>query len=110
MLGFTAFLAFTVGIWALPSLSLLEILVTMLGVQLSSDLYSGVMHIVLDHTDTIKYRLPSMWIPALEFQWHHEIPKDITWKPFANVCGDLNRAFGANIISYLVSYYYLGPN
>jgi hypothetical protein len=55
---------------------------------LGYDLYSGVLHVVLDHPDNIS--LPILGQPCLEFQWHHAIPDDLVRKDFVDVCGDLN--------------------
>jgi len=52
------------------------------------DFYGGVLHYVLDHTDNL--RLPVVGPACLEFQWHHNIPLDITQQPFAEVAGALN--------------------
>jgi len=55
---------------------------------LGYDLYSGALHVVLDHPDNIG--LPILGQPCLEFQWHHAIPDDLVKKDFVDVCGDLN--------------------
>lgn len=52
------------------------------------DLYSGILHVVLDHPSNIA--LPVLGQPCLEFQWHHAIPDDLVRKDFVDVCGDLN--------------------
>ena len=52
------------------------------------DLYSGILHVVLDHPNNIS--LPILGQPCLEFQWHHAIPDDLVRKNFVDVCGDLN--------------------
>jgi len=52
------------------------------------DLFSGIIHVVLDEPSNIS--LPIMGQPALEFQWHHYIPTDIVRKDFIDVVGDLN--------------------
>lgn len=52
------------------------------------DIYSGVLHIVLDCPRNID--LPLLGQPCLEFQWHHHIPDDIVRKDFFDVLGDLN--------------------
>ncbi|MES1910257.1 MAG: hypothetical protein MHM6MM_002885 [Cercozoa sp. M6MM] len=52
------------------------------------DLYSGVLHIVLDHPAHVA--VPVLSAPCLEFQWHHHLPRDIVSKSYMEVCGDLN--------------------
>ena len=52
------------------------------------DFYGAVLHVVLDTPDFIW--LPAIGEGALEFQWHHSIPRDIVSKDFLEVCGDLN--------------------
>ena len=52
------------------------------------DLYTGFLHVVLDEPENIK--APYIGQPALEFQWHHQIPTDIVRKDFSDVVGDLN--------------------
>jgi hypothetical protein len=69
------------------------VLVCMLVMFLAYDVYSGVLHIVLDCPANIS--LPLLGQACLEFQWHHHIPTDIVRKPFLEVCGDLNLAVGA---------------
>lgn len=64
------------------------------------DFYSGMLHIVLDNPRNIS--LPLLGQPALEFQWHHYIPNDITSKSLAQACGDLNGAVIASAICYLL--------
>lgn len=59
---------------------------------LAYDLYSGVLHVVLDHPGNIK--LPVFGQACLEFQWHHHIPDDIVKKDFMDVLGDLNVVVG----------------
>lgn len=66
------------------------VLVCMLVMFLAYDMYSGVLHIVLDCPANIS--LPLLGQACLEFQWHHHIPTDIVRKPFIEVCGDLNVA------------------
>jgi len=72
----------------------------------ASDLYGGLLHIVLDHKDVVYYKIPDLWRPALEFQWHHYIPHDIVDKPVMCVLGDINRAVPMNAVAILVSAYY----
>jgi hypothetical protein len=67
-----------------PIISLLA-LVTMF---LAYDVYSGILHVVLDHPANIA--VPILGQPCLEFQWHHSIPDDIVRKSFLDVCGDMN--------------------
>jgi hypothetical protein len=73
------------GISLLHPVTSLLCLVTMF---LGYDLYSGILHVVLDHSENIA--LPVLGQPCLEFQWHHAIPDDIVRKDFVDVCGDLN--------------------
>lgn len=58
------------------------------------DLFSGVLHVVLDNPDFIhntkQMGFPILHEPCLEFQWHHHIPFDLTVKSFLETCGDLN--------------------
>merc|ERR1719376_1154381 len=54
------------------------------------DLYSGILHVVLDEPANIS--LPLIGQPCLEFQWHHFIPSDIAREHFLDVAGDLNIA------------------
>merc|ERR1719483_1287705 len=54
------------------------------------DLYSGILHVVLDEPANIS--LPLIGQPCLEFQWHHCIPSDIAREHFLDVAGDLNIA------------------
>jgi len=72
-------------------ISKISILATAMSVAimfLGYDLYSGVLHVVLDHPSNIA--LPILGQPCLEFQWHHAIPDDLVRKNFVDVCGDLN--------------------
>jgi palmitoyl-[glycerolipid] 3-(E)-desaturase len=63
---------------------------------LGYDVYSGVLHVVLDHPANIA--VPVLGQPCLEFQWHHSIPDDIVRKDFVDVCGDLNVVIGLLIL------------
>jgi ubiquitin-conjugating enzyme E2 variant len=54
------------------------------------DLFSGVLHIVLDEPAFIG--TPVIGDGCLEFQWHHHIPDDLAQKSYLEVCGDLNLA------------------
>jgi hypothetical protein len=65
------------------------------------DIYSGVLHIVLDNP--LMMKVPLIDDPTLEFQWHHHIPQDLTSKSFLEVCGDLN------MVSCLVVLLYVNP-
>lgn len=90
--------AFTVYFYALLTLVLIacgmskiSLWTTALSVSVyfvGYDLFSGVMHVVLDNPDNIG--LPVLGQPCLEFQWHHAIPDDLVRKDFVDVCGDLN--------------------
>ena len=64
------------------------------------DLFSGVLHIVLDHPGFIHF--PVLGPACLEFQWHHQIPTDIASKPYMQVCGDLSMT-----ICILMTWYVL---
>ena len=55
---------------------------------LAYDLYSGILHLCLDHPENID--VPIMGQPCLEFQWHHHIPEDIVVKGLFEACADLN--------------------
>ena len=52
------------------------------------DLYSGILHLCLDHPDNI--HVPVLGQPCLEFQWHHHIPEDIVTKGLFEALADLN--------------------
>jgi len=52
------------------------------------DFYGGLLHFVLDHAGNLG--LPVIGPACLEFQWHHNIPQDITSQPFVEVAGALN--------------------
>jgi len=101
---FTAFLLYT----TVPKMSHLEIALATFICWCYSDIYGGLVHIVLDHRDIIYYRVLDLWRPALEFQWHHWIPHDIVDKPVMCVLGDMNRAVPLNVVSILVSGYVYG--
>lgn len=64
------------------------------------DLYSGILHVVLDHPSNIA--LPIMGQPCLEFQWHHAIPEDLVRKDFVDVCGDLNLVVFITVVINLL--------
>jgi hypothetical protein len=68
-----------------------------------SDLYSGILHIVLDNPMNLgksNYILESiMFQGCLEFQLHHEIPRDIVHKGLLSSCADLNVVVTANMIA-----------
>jgi len=98
----TAFLLYT----TVPKMSYLEIGLATLICWGYSDIYGGIVHIVLDHKDVINYKIPDLWRPALEFQWHHWIPHDIVDKPVMCVLGDMNRAVPLNVVAILVSGYF----
>mmetsp|Transcript_2996 Transcript_2996/g.6357 ORF Transcript_2996/g.6357 Transcript_2996/m.6357 type:complete len:317 (-) Transcript_2996:666-1616(-) len=69
-------------------ISLAATVLSMVTMFVGYDLYSGVLHVVLDHPGNIA--LPILGQPCLEFQWHHAIPDDLVRKDFVDVCGDLN--------------------
>ncbi len=89
------FLAFTAALivffigsgWLLRDQPLL-LVVAVIGMFFIEDLFSGVLHIVLD--DPRNITSPLFARGALEFQAHHVLPKDIVRKPFFDVLGDLN--------------------
>jgi len=68
-----------------------------------SDLYSGVVHIVLDDPKNLgrsNYVMEAiMFQGCLEFQWHHEIPRDIVVKGVLSSCADLNVLVSANMVA-----------
>jgi len=64
------------------------------------DFYGGLLHVVLDHPDSMHY--PIIDQPSLEFQWHHLIPDDIARKPYLEACGDLNVAVVLTIAVFSV--------
>jgi palmitoyl-[glycerolipid] 3-(E)-desaturase len=78
------------------SLSPLVTLACVTAMFLGYDVYSGVLHVVLDHPANIA--VPVLGQPCLEFQWHHSIPDDIVRKDFVDVCGDLNVVIGLLIV------------
>lgn len=80
----------TLGLIAvgISKISVMATVLSMATMFVGYDLYSGVLHVVLDHPDNI--RLPILGQPCLEFQWHHAIPDDLVRKDFVDVCGDLN--------------------
>jgi len=89
-------------------MSYLELFLSTVMMWCAADIYGGIVHMVLDHTDVIYYKIPDLWRPALEFQWHHWIPHDIVDKPVMCVLGDLNRAVTLNVVAMLISGYYYG--
>lgn len=66
------------------------------------DLFSGVLHVVLDNPEFVKY--PILCDPCIEFQWHHHIPSDLACKPFLQVCGDLNLIITVILTAYFTPY------
>lgn len=79
-------------LYTLPQLHPLVSLLCIVTMFLGYDLYSGILHVVLDHPANIA--VPILGQPCLEFQWHHSIPDDICRKHFVDVCGDLNVVIG----------------
>jgi len=69
-------------------LSITTSVLSIITIFIGYDLYSGILHVVLDHPSNIA--LPILGQPCLEFQWHHAIPDDLVRKSFIDVCGDLN--------------------
>jgi len=55
---------------------------------LYTDFYGGLLHYILDNPNFLT--LPLISAGCLEFQWHHNIPFDISSKDFRDVLGDLN--------------------
>ena len=94
---FTLFAAWLVTLT--PNLFVL--LVSVLLCYFEYDLYSGVLHIVLDDPKNLgksNYIMEAiMFQGCLEFQWHHEIPRDIVEKGILSSCADLNVAVVANV-------------
>merc|ERR1712125_183636 len=84
------FYALATGILIACGIAKISLLATAMSVAIMflGYLYSGVLHVVLDHPDNIS--LPVLGQPCLEFQWHHAIPDDLVRKDFVDVCGDLN--------------------
>ncbi len=68
----------------------------------SYDLFSGVLHIVLDNP--VMIGVPIISEPTLEFQWHHHIPQDLTSKSFLEVCGDLNLITAVMFTLYCIPF------
>ena len=87
----------------------LVILATFLIEFMWYDLFSGVLHVVLDNPDFIG--VPILHEPCLEFQWHHHIPLDLTVKSYLEVCGDLNLVVSILFSIYLALgiYYKMNP-
>lgn len=84
------------------STSPLTVLVAAIFSFLWYDFFSGVLHIVLDNPEFVKY--PILCDPCIEFQWHHHIPSDLTCKPFLQVCGDLNLVMTIILTVYFSPY------
>jgi hypothetical protein len=80
---------FLMGVSQLHPLVSLACIATMF---LGYDIYSGILHVVLDHPSNIA--LPVLGQACFEFQWHHSIPDDLVRKDFVDVCGDLNVVIG----------------
>lgn len=87
--------------------SLTACLAIFVAAWLVTDLYSGVLHIVLDNEKVLEMELPLLWRGAFEFQWHHEIPKDISSKSFSNVVGDIVPLIIAHYV-FLMGIRYAG--
>lgn len=60
-------------------LSITTSVLSIITIFIGYDLYSGILHVVLDHPSNIA--LPILGQPCLEFQWHHAIPG--TFCPYA---------------------------
>ncbi|CAM9696813.1 unnamed protein product [Discosporangium mesarthrocarpum] len=79
---------------------------TLLGLvvmYLVTDLYSGVLHVVLD--DEWNMRVPLLSQPCLEFQFHHHIPDDGCARPFVEGLGDLNFIIGIHMSLFYAIYH-----
>ncbi len=70
----------------------MSVLTTFIVAYLWYDLFSGILHVVLDNPSVMK--IPILNEPCLEFQWHHHLPHDLCSKSFLEVCGDLNLPVG----------------
>jgi hypothetical protein len=68
------------------------------------ELYSAVLHIVLDNPAFL--RIPGLDEPCLEFQMHHFIPHEITVRRYRDIAGDLNTIVG--VIFLIQTYIYGG--
>ena len=83
--------------------SYVALAVGIIALYFESDLYSGVVHIVLDDPKNLgrsNYLMEAiMFQGCLEFQWHHEIPRDIVNKGILASCADLNVLVSANLIA-----------
>jgi len=76
------------SVWLFHAPSLAYAIGAILISMISMDMYGAVLHVVLDAPEFIW--LPAIGEGALEFQWHHSIPRDIVSKDFMEVVGDLN--------------------
>ncbi|KAL3765639.1 hypothetical protein ACHAW5_000322 [Stephanodiscus triporus] len=96
--------AFAVAACYLISLcpNIVMLVVGIVVMYFESDLYSGVVHVVLDdpkNLDRSNYLMEAiMFQGCLEFQWHHAIPRDIVIKGLLSSCADLNVVVFANMI------------
>lgn len=82
------------------ALGVISLLLCAVSMFVAYDIYSGVLHIVLDHPGFIA--LPILGQPCLEFQWHHSIPDDLVKKDFLFCLGDLNMVTGASLACHVV--------
>lgn len=89
-------------------LSWLDMAVMTVARYIVMDLYSGILHIVLDSEEFLSWRIPGFWKAALEFHWHHEIPQDLSSKPFVEVVGDLIGVITAFTLSAHLIYGSMG--
>ena len=64
------------------------------------DIFSGMLHIVLDNPEFIE--MPILGQPCLEFQWHHHIPYDIATKTLLSSCADLNLTIILLLALYVI--------
>lgn len=72
------------------------------------DFYGGLLHYVLDEPSNMK--TPLIDEGCLEFQWHHNIPNDISSQPFAEVLGALNTLLAVKWTSTALIGAWLFPN
>lgn len=75
------------------------------------DVYGAVLHVVLDEPAFINAPIIKDLIgpAALEFQWHHTIPRDIVSKSFLEVCGDLNLTVALHLVWHVMIWGFNSP-
>jgi len=79
-----------VGLLRTPSLPFL--LGALASTYAYMEVYSAVLHIVLDNSAFI--RIPGLDQPVFEFLAHHILPVEIAQRRFRDICGDLNVIVG----------------